>query len=68
MLNNFEGTTIEKDDDGLLWVCDQFGNHACEAFYKCDDETMEEMLDAGYILVPYKFEGDDVFVEVAHED
>lgn len=66
-LQTFEETTIEKDENGLLWVRDSLGNVVCEAFLEDEDNHMEEMLDMGYILVPYLFEGERVYVQVASE-
>lgn len=66
-LQSFDQTTVERDEYGQLWVRDQFENISCEAFYKSDDQSIEEMLDAGYILVPYQLEGEDIFVQVASE-
>jgi hypothetical protein len=67
-LQAFVGTTIEKDSDGLLWIRDSAGNIACEAFYADDDSSVEDMLDSGYILLPYQFFGENVFVQVDPED
>jgi hypothetical protein len=67
MLNTFEGTTIERDEDGLLWIRDPHGNIACQAYFQSEGESQEEILDQGYILVPYRFEGKNIYVEVASE-
>lgn len=63
MLRSFEETYIEKDENRNLWVINAHGNVACEAFYRSEDETDEEMRENGYIPVPYDFEGEDVYVK-----
>ena len=68
MLHSFDGTTIEQDSDGLLWVRDSAGNIACGAFYADDCASVEDMLDRGYILAPYQFLGENVFVQAVPED
>jgi hypothetical protein len=66
-LQTFDGSTVEKDADGLLWIRDSFGNIACEAFFADECCSVEDMLDRGYILAPYQFFGEDIFVQAAPE-
>jgi hypothetical protein len=68
MLRSLDGTTIEQDSDGLLWIRDSAGNIAREAFYADDDSSEGDMLDRGYILWPYQFLGENVFVQADQED
>ena len=66
-LQTFDGSTVEKDADGLLWIRDSFGNVACEAFYADDCSSVEDLLDRGYILVPDQFCGENIFVQADPE-
>jgi hypothetical protein len=56
-----ENSHIEKDEYGSLWVY-QDDRLQCEAFYRAEDESVADMLEAGYVLLPYEFEGEQVFV------
>lgn len=64
MFDNWEKTYAERVEDNV-WIRGDKGQILCEAFFAGDDESLESMLDAGYILVPYEFEDGQIFVEVA---
>jgi hypothetical protein len=61
-LADFQKTSIERDADGLYWLYDRYKNIICEVFFKSEGQSFEEMLDAGYIPLPFLFEGEEVFV------
>lgn len=64
MFDTFEGTYAEKAE-GSVWIRGSKDQILCEAFFAGEDESIESMEASGYILVPYEFEGEPIFVEVA---
>jgi hypothetical protein len=60
--STFIGTYIDRGLDGSLNVF-RDNSPLCPVYYSVDARTVEETIAQGYILLPYLYQGEYVFVK-----